>query len=256
MEILNELKRDNLKNLLAQGKRLDDRGFYEYRHVEVQKGVVPNAEGSALAHIGKTQVLCGVKFDIAKPFPDRPTEGVLSTGAELAPLAFSEFEPGPPSNESIELARVVDRGIRSANIIDLNSFYLEPEKALAIYVDLYVIDHGGNLIDTAALAAMAALNDTRMPKVEEGKIIHGEYAGKLPLKGQVVTCTFAKLDSSFLLDPVLDEEKSMDARITFATTPEHMCAAQKGGWGAFTKKDIMGLIDKSFEAGAKLRTLV
>jgi exosome complex component RRP42 len=256
MEILNELKRDNLRNLLSQGKRLDERGFFEYRPVEVRKGVVPNAEGSALGRIGKTQVLCGVKFDIAKPFPDRPEEGVLSTGAELAPLASSEFEPGPPSDESIELARVVDRGIRSANIVDLSKFYIEPEKVLAIYVDLYVIDHGGNLIDTAALAAMAALNDARMPKIEEGKIIRGEYAGKLDVKSQVVACTFAKLDNSLLLDPLVDEERSMDARITFATTPEHVCAAQKGGWGAFTKKDIIELIDKSFEAGAKLRALV
>lgn len=256
MESLNEIKRDTLSALLSQGKRSDGRGMHDYRRINVQPAISQNAEGSSLVSIGKSQVMAGIKFDVAKPFADRPTEGVLSTSADLLPLASHLFETGPPSDESIELARVVDRGIRSANIIDLNSFFIEEEKVLALYIDLYILDHDGNLIDAAALAAMSALLSARMPKIEAGKIIRGEFTGKLPVKEKVVACTFGKLGAKYFLDPSLDEEKGMDCRLTLATTPTHLCAAQKGGWGTITENDLMGMFDIAMEKGKQLRSLL
>jgi len=256
MESINEIKRDTLSALLASGKRGDSRGMYDYRTINVQPGILQNAEGSAMASIGKSQVMVGVKFDVAKPFADRPAEGVLSTGADLLPLASHLFETGPPSDEAIELARVVDRGIRSSNTIDLGSFFIEEEKVLALYLDIYVLDHDGNLIDCASLSAMAALLSSRMPKLEAGKIVRGEYAGRLPLKEKVVTSTFGKLGERTFLDPSLDEEKGMDCRLTLATTQSHLCAAQKGGWGTISERDLMGLLDIAMEKGKELRALL
>ena len=256
METINEIKRDTLSALLASGKRGDNRGMMDYRQISVQPAVLQNAEGSAMATIGRSQVMAGVKFDIAKPFADRPEEGVLSTSAELLPLASHLFETGPPSEESIELARVVDRGIRSSNTIDLKSFFIEEEKVLALYIDIYVLDHDGNLIDASALAAMSALLSTRMPKLENGKIIRGEYYGNLPLKEKVVTCTFGRLGGKAFLDPSLDEEKGMDCRLTIATTSQHVCAGQKGGWGSFPEKDLIELSDIAMRKGNDLRALL
>jgi len=256
VDTINEIKRDTLSALLAAGKRGDNRGMHEYRKISIQSAPLQNPDGSAIATIGKSQVMAGVKFDIATPFPDRPTEGVLSTSADLLPLASHLFETGPPSDESIELARVVDRGIRSANILDLNSFFLEEGKVMALYIDIFILDHDGNLIDASALAAMQALLSCRMPKVESGKIVRGEFVGKLPVKEKVVTCTFGKLGDRIFLDPALDEEKGMDARLTFATIPEHICAGQKGGWGSFSEKDVLELADMSLAKGNELRALL
>ena len=256
METINEIKRDTLSALLAAGKRGDSRGMHEYRKISIQPAPLQNADGSAIATIGRSQVMAGIKFDIATPFADRPTEGVLSTGCELSPLASHLFETGPPSDESIELARVVDRGIRSANIIDLTSFFLEEAKVMAIYIDIYVLDHDGNLIDASALAAMQALLSCRMPKVENAKIVRGEFAGKLPIGGKVVACTFGKMGDRIFLDPSLDEEKGMDARLTIATTPTHICAGQKGGWGSFSEKDLLELAEMAMKNGNTLRALL
>jgi exosome complex component RRP42 len=256
VESLNEIKRDTLSALLTAGQRADRRGMDEYRKIKVQKAPLQNPDGSALVSIGKSQVMAGVKFDIATPFADRPTEGVFSTSADFLPLASHLFETGPPGEDSIELARVVDRGIRSSNTIDLNSFFLAEGKVLALYVDIFILDHDGNLIDASALAAMSALLSARMPKVEDGKIIRGEFTGTLPIKDKVVTCTFGKLADKTFLDPSLDEEKGMDCRLTLATTPSHLCAAQKGGWGAFSEKEVMGLFDISMEKGKELRSLL
>jgi len=32
------------------------------------------------------------------------------------------------------------------------------------WIDIYVLNHGGNLVDASMLAALAALKDTRVPK--------------------------------------------------------------------------------------------
>ncbi|MBM3229801.1 exosome complex protein Rrp42 [Candidatus Parvarchaeota archaeon] len=243
-------------NLARQGKRLDGRGADQYREITLQKNAIPNAEGSALCQLGKTQVLAGIKFDIAKPYPDREDEGIFSTGAELVPLASPMFESGPPGEDAIELARVVDRGIRSSETLDLKSFFIQDEKVLALYLDLWVLDYGGNLIDCASLAAMEALLNTRMPKVEDCKIIRGESTGPLKLSSKVTTCTFVKIGSDYLLDPVLDEELAMDGRISFATTKSHVCAVQKSGWSATSAAEVSGLIDKSFAHGEALKSLL
>jgi exosome complex component RRP42 len=255
MEIQKELKHDALVSLLMQGKRADGRGMWDYRNVELVQSPLENAEGSAICRLGKTQVLAGVKVDLATPFPDRLEEGVFSTGAEFTPLGSHMFEPGPPSPAAIELARVVDRGIRSSECIGLKSLTIPDfkEKVIAVYLDLWIMDHDGNLFDAAALAGMAALMNTRMPKMEGNKIVRGEYSGMLNPSTTSVSCTFAKVGDSHLLDPTLDEQKGMDGQITIATTPQNVCAVQKSGWAGYTQKDILELVDISFKKGAELR---
>lgn len=256
MEILDEVKKDFVRDLIAKGKRPDERAFDQYRNIIIEKGAIPSAEGSARVHLGQTQVLVGIKMDVGTPFPDRPEEGVLSTNAELLPMASPSFEPGPPSPESIELARVVDRGIRSSNAIDLPSLFIEADKVRTVFVDIYVLDHDGNMFDAAALAAMAAIENCKVPKYEDGKLIRTEYEGPLKIGNRCVTTTFAKVGQALLADPSLDEEKAMDARITIATTPDYVCAVQKGCAGGFTKDELLSLIDASFAKGNELRSLL
>jgi exosome complex component RRP42 len=256
MEILDEIKKDYVTDLMKKNKRPDDRGFFDYRPCIVERGIFNSAEGSARVKLGKTQVVAGVKVDIGTPFKDRPEEGVLSTTAELLPLASPTFEPGPPDEGAIEIARIVDRGIRSSNTLDLTTLFIEKDKVWTVFVDIYVLDHDGNLIDASALAAMAALLDAKLPKLEGGQLIRTERIEKLKVGEKVVTCTFSKIDSHIVLDPGLDEEKAMSARLTIATTPEHVCAMQKGGRGAFTKDEVINLVDTSFEKGKELRKLL
>ncbi|VVB56723.1 Exosome complex component Rrp42 [uncultured archaeon] len=257
MEVQKELKHQQLMQLLAAGKRADGRSKHDYRDIQITRDVLGNAEGSALCTIGKTQVICGVKVSLATPFPDRPNEGVLSTGAEFTPLGSHLFEPGPPKVEAIELARVVDRGIRSANMVDLASLSIPgSSKVKAVYVDLWIADHDGNLFDAAMLAAVAALSKCRMPKIENEKIAFGEYAGNLPVSCLPVSCTFGAIGGQHLLDPTLDEEKGVDGLFVLATTPDFVCAAQKSGWMGYTQKDIMEFVDISFKKGAELRRLL
>ncbi|PIU09653.1 RNA-binding protein [Candidatus Micrarchaeota archaeon CG08_land_8_20_14_0_20_49_17] len=243
VEVLGAIKKETLKAFLVKQERFDGRKFDEYRPIEIQQNAAPNAEGSALVHLGKSQVLCGIKFGVGAPYADTPDEGVLSTMVELLPLASFTFEPGPPSPEAIELGRVVDRGIRSAKIIDMGKLKIDDEHVLMLYLDMYVLDHDGNLFDACTMAAMRALLDTQLPKVEEGKIIFGEHTGKLDVSGIVTTSTFAKIDGSLLLDPTLDEQLAMDTRLTIGVMGDKAVSMQKGLSGALTREELFQLLD-------------
>lgn len=255
MEILDELTKDYVQDLLKKGKRGDGRAAEQYRSIVIERNVLPFAEGSARVRLGNTQVLIGIKIGTGTPFADRPKEGILTVSAELLPLASPTFEPGPPNENSIELARVVDRGIRSSGCVDLESLFIKDGLVWAIYIDIYVLDADGNLIDASALAAAAALLNTRMPRYENDKVVR-EYAENLPVSQKVVSCTFAKIGSAIVLDPSLDEEKAMGSRLTVSTVPGCVCAMQKGGAGGFAQQELLQCIDKALAKGEEIRKLL
>ena len=113
-----QLLRAHLAELAEQNHRMDGRGQWESREIELQTNVLPNAEGSAMVTMGDTIVYAGVKFQIMTPYPDRPNQGGLMCSAEVRPVAGRNWEAGAPSPESIELGRVVDRGIREWQILN------------------------------------------------------------------------------------------------------------------------------------------
>jgi exosome complex component RRP42 len=253
--VMRQMRRDVLLNSLTKGVRYDGRAFDQFRPINIQKGVIKTSEGSALAEIGGTKVLASVKLDVATPFPDRPKEGVMISNAELLCSANPSFESGPPDENSIEFARVVDRALRSAEVVDTKTFFIEEGKVLALFVDLYVLDHTGNYMDAGTMAASAALLDAKMPKVEDGKIIRGEFTGPLNPKAVPISSTFVKLGDHWLIDPSYDEELAHDTRVTIATTKDHVCAMQKGR-GKMTKSELMTNIDIAFKKGQEIRDII
>jgi len=84
-------------------------------------------------------------------------------------MASPRFESGPPNEESIEVARVIDRGIRESGAIDTKKLLIEENLVWIVFIDVHVLDHDGNLIDAGGIASMAALLNTRLPKYEDGK---------------------------------------------------------------------------------------
>ncbi len=246
-----------IENLIKNGKRMDGRGTEDFREIKVEKNVIEQAEGSAMVRMGDTEVIVGVKMDVGDPFPDTPKEGVLICNTELSPLASSDFELGPPDEQSIELARIVDRGIRESNAIDREKLCIkEGEKVWMIFLDIYPINHGGNLIDASGLAAIAALSSAKMPKIEDDKVVHEEKKDPLPLAEKPIPVTFAQICGNLVIDPNLDEEKAMSGRITISTKENgNVCAMQKGG-NEISMENIEKALELSAKKGKELRKLI
>jgi exosome complex component RRP42 len=256
-EIVWELKKNTIKHIIKTGKRSDERGFEDYRKLEFSPNFVPKAEGSCLVKLGNTEVLVGVKMDITEPYPDTPEQGALSVGCELGPLASPLFSPGPPDEQSIEIARVVDRGIRESKMIDLDKLCITPEeKVWNVLIDIHPLDDCGNLIDAASFGAVRALLVSRFPKVEGDKIIYGEKTDPLPIRHIPVSTTFVKIDETILVDPAYEEEKVMSCRCTIVSDEEEkVCAIQKGGFGGFTTSEIDSMLEIAIKRGKDIRKL-
>ena len=253
-----EIDASLIRAMLRNGKRIDGRKFDEYREVYIKTGIVQQAEGSAEVRIGSTHVIAGIKMNIGTPYPDSTDKGVMSVSAEFIPFASPEFDSGPPSEEAIELARVVDRAIRESKMIAFEKLCIkENEHVWMVNIDIDILSDSGNLIDAASLAATAALMTAKMPIMEminEKPVINKEErSGNIPLTGVAVTTTFVKLGSVIVADPGLTEINAMDARLSIGTLNGKLCSMQKGGSVGLTIEEIEQMVDMALDKGDELR---
>lgn len=255
-----KIESKTITDLVANNRRIDERAPTDYRELKIEVGVIEKANGSAKIHLGKTKVLVGVKVELGDPFPDTPEDGILTVNAELVPLASPSFEPGPPDENSIELARVVDRGVRESKAIDLKRLCIEPgKKVFVVFVDIYVLDHDGNLIDASALGALAAILTAKMKDYEtrDGEVIYKDGLVPLPVQNYPIATTMGKIGSSLVIDPSLKEEQAMTARLTVTTEKNgNICAMQMAGLGEMSLDEVKKAIGMAVAKSSEMRTRV
>ena len=253
-EIVSELMRAHVYRLAQRGERVDGRGLDEPRKLTVERNYVKTAEGSARARLGNSDILVGIKMSTGTPYPDTPNSGVLSTSLELIPMASPTFEAGPPSPSAIELARVIDRGIRESKMVNTEKLCITPkEKVWIMFIDIHVLDYAGNLFDLGSYGSVAALASTTVPAKSQN--VGEDFP--LPVDHWPVSVTFAKIKDVILVDPNLEEERMADVRLT-VTTDENgdIRAMQKGLSGSFSLDEIKRCIETSQRIGRDLRPIL
>lgn len=261
-EVISNIDRDYVANLLDAGKRIDGRAFDECRNTEIEIDVVAaKAEGSALVRLGNTSVIAGVKVLLGEPYGDSPDKGVMMVTAELQPLASPLFELGPPKEPAIELARVVDRGVRESEMIDTAKLCIEPgKKVYMVFADIYPLEYDGNLIDASSLAVAAALHTTKFDeyKWEDGSAVATGKKLDLPIQNSAVEVTVSRIGRHLVIDPSLKEEMVQDCRLTMAVDKDDkLRAMQKGGGpGPLTLDEIESSITMAIERAQDLQKLV
>lgn len=227
------LTAQRIREYLAQGKRFDQRKLDEFRNLTIETGVSKNAEGSARVKLGKTEVLVGVKLDVTAPYADSANEGNLMVTAEFLTLSSPRLDLGPQPFESLELARVIDRGIRESHFIDLAGLCIkEGEKVWNVMIDIYTINDDGNLLDAAGIGAIAALKTAKIPEYNEetGKTNFGHWTEKnIPLsKKTPLSLTFYKVGNNIIVDPTKEEEDIIETRVTICSAEGIVYSLQKG----------------------------
>ncbi len=255
--VVETIRKAQLVELLAKGRRLDGRGLDEHRPIRVQTGVIQKANGSAMVSLGNTQILAGVKVATGTPFPDTPDQGLLVVNAEILPMSSPYAEPGPPSEEAIELARVVDRGVRESKMVDLTKLCLVKAKTVyTVFVDVNVMNVDGNLFDATSYAVVAALRTATMKKyvVKDDKVEATEETVPVPVERFPVSVTLARVGESLIVDPDAEEESAMDMRITITTDEDgNVCASQKGEASGILPQQVLQAADTSLRVGSQIR---
>jgi len=258
--VVETIRKGQMIELLSQGGRLDGRALDEHRPLTVQTGFIQKANGSAMVSLGHTQVLAGVKVATGTPFPDTPDKGLLVVNAEVLPLSSPYAEAGPPSEGAIELARVVDGGVRESEMVDLSTLCITPGKTVyTVFIDVNIMNVDGNLFDATSYAVVSALRTAKMPKYElvEDKIKASEQLVPVPVKKTPISVTMALIGESLIVDPTAEEEAAMDARITITTDDEgNVVAGQKGEPSTFSPEKIMQAVDTSIRLGREIRTTI
>jgi exosome complex component RRP42 len=249
--VISEIRKDFIYNLILKGERADGRNFDQYREISIERDVIKKAEGSALVKLGSSQVLVGIKMQPGEPFPDSPNRGVIITNAELVPLASPTFEPGPPNEIGIELARVVDRGVRESKAVDLEALCIVPGKQVwIIFIDVHILDDCGNILDAASLGAIAALLTTKVPASKFG--LGDDFI--LPVKDIPIATTAIEFNDVLMFEPDVDEETIANTKLTVITTANgDICGMQKSGTGVLKPEQIYRIVDIACEKAKEIR---
>lgn len=261
VNIISEVTKTKIYDLLKQNQRVDGRSFTEYRDIKITTDYISKANGSAMVSIGNTTVIAGVKSQVTTPFANSPNCGIIITNTELLAIASKSFEYGPPNKFAVEISRVVDRCIRESPLIDLEKLCIvESERVWKLYIDIYIIDYDGNIMDATSLATISALLTAQIPQasVVDGEVVvDEENTVKLPVKNLCCLTSIVKVNNSLLVDSTFDEEELMDASISVGFRSDGtLCAIQKCGLDSLSVSDVRNSINIAYNKSKELISIL
>ena len=109
-------------------------------------------------------VVAKVSAEVTVPYSDRPLDGIFNIVTELSPMASPAFEVNRPTETEVLLSRLLEKTVRRSGALDTESLCLVAgRKCWSVRVDVHVLSHDGNLIDSSCLAVVAALRHFRKP---------------------------------------------------------------------------------------------
>eukprot|EP00088_Acartia_fossae_P063516 TRINITY_DN7750_c0_g1_i1.p1 TRINITY_DN7750_c0_g1~~TRINITY_DN7750_c0_g1_i1.p1 ORF type:complete len:399 (+),score=69.71 TRINITY_DN7750_c0_g1_i1:41-1237(+) len=251
-----------LLEALWEGKRLDGRGCNEARSLDIVYGL---DWGSCQVTLGKTRVLSQVSCQVVEPMFSRPNEGVLQVNVDLTSLAAPKFESGRPSDDTVELNRLLERTLKESRCLDLESLCIvAEEKVWQIRLDISVINHEGNLFDVSSVAGLCALAHFRRPDVTlKGDVVTVHPLSErdpvpLGIHHHPVTTTFGMFqcqsgDTLTVLDPSLLEEEAMLGKMVLGVNGyREICTLHLAGQILVDKALVLRLANLAAEKSKKI----
>ncbi|XP_029409999.1 exosome complex component RRP45 isoform X2 [Nannospalax galili] len=235
---LSNCERRFLLRAIEEKKRLDGRQTYDYRNIRISFGT---DYGCCIVELGKTRVLGQVSCELVSPKLNRATEGILFFNLELSQMAAPAFEPGRQSDLLVKLNRLLERCLRNSKCIDTESLcVIAGEKVWQIRVDLHLLNHDGNIIDAASIAAIVALCHFRRPDVsvqgEEVTLYTPEERDPVPLSihHMPICVSFAFFQKGER------EERVMDGLLVIAMNKHReICTIQSSGGIMLLKDQVL-----------------
>lgn len=226
---LSEAEKVYIVHGVQEDLRVDGRGCEDYRCVEVETDVVSNTSGSARVKLGHTDILVGVKAEMGTPKLEKPNEGYLEFFVDCSANATPEFEGRGGDDLGTEIANTLYRIFNNKSSVDLRSLCISPrEHCWVLYVDVLLLECGGNLFDAISIAVKAALFNTRIPRV---RVLEDEEGAKdielsddpydcIRLSVENVPCivTLCKIGCRHVVDATLQEEACSLASLLVSVT--------------------------------------
>lgn len=244
--------------------RCDGRGCLEYRHIEMELGTAPNCSGSSHVRIANTDVLVGVKAEIAPPDPSSLDSGRIEFFVDLTANADPEFEGSGGDDLGQHIAGALTEAYFSRRFLDLTPLCIvKGQQVWVLYVDILILELGGSLYDAVSIAVKAALCDLRIPKLavtigEDGRpeiTVSDDPFAVEPLLIGNIPCfvTLSKIGSQFVVDVSQEEAECSTVNICCAVAPNgKMATTLKTGVGSIHPENLIEALQLSQEIGVSL----
>jgi len=191
--------------------RADGRNWDELRKVTIEKGVMKNAEGSALIEMGDTKVLCSATVEEkVPPFLRDTGKGWVTTEYAMLPRATTErvrrdSVRGRIGGRSHEIQRIIGRALRA--VIDLDKL---GERSITIDCDVLQADGGTR---TASITgAFVALSEAVLFLSTEGLVEDN------PIKDFIAAVSVGIIDNKLALDFDYEQDSHAEVDMNVAMT--------------------------------------
>lgn len=232
--------------------------------MELELDIVTHANGSARVRLANTDILVGVKTEIDVPKPEKPDEGKIEFFVDCSANATPEFEGKGGEDLATEISNFLSTSFNSGLSFDLKSLCILKEiQCWKLYVDILILECGGNLFDAVSLAVKAALHNTMVPRVEtmamDGGNVDLQLSGdpydcwRLDIKNVPCLVTLTKIGEHLIVDPTAEEENCSMASLVLAVTEDgRINSLSKTSVGSFHPHTLTEGLKVGTEVGIRL----
>ncbi|KYR00615.1 putative exosome complex exonuclease [Tieghemostelium lacteum] len=245
-ENLSKNERDFVLESLDKSQRIDGRGMFDIRGIEITFG---KSYGMVEVQLGKTRVYTAITYEIVEPKPERPNEGFYIFNTNISPMSNVLVDPSRPNQSSeSELGRIIEKGLKESRAIDTEALcIISGSKVWSIKVSIHVLDDCGNILDCASISVITALVHFRKPDItvigNEATVHPMDEREPVPLSihHSPISITFGFFPNNVMVvDPYTKEESVMDGKISFLVNiHKEICGIQKSSGTSTTIPQVI-----------------
>ncbi|XP_017778507.1 PREDICTED: exosome complex component RRP42 [Nicrophorus vespilloides] len=238
-----EAEKTFILHSVEENFRIDGRQRGDYRPMELETNIVAPSFGSARLRLANTDVLVSVKLEIDSPTLEQPKLGKIEFFVDCSANATPDFEGRGGDNLATEISNCLSSAYKSSTAFDAGKLcILKGSKCWKLYVDILLLECGGNLYDAVSLAVKAALWDTRIPLVKsvvvDGNKVDMEVSDelfdceRLDVTGAPIMVTVCKIGDQCIVDPTTAEEHCSGGSVVVAVSKSNFSTILQTGGGS------------------------
>ncbi|KAF0700250.1 Aste57867_9205 [Aphanomyces stellatus] len=245
---------------LESGVRPDARKLMQPRPVSINW----TQAGACLVKLGASCALASVKLAVGTPALATPDQGELDLQVLFTGVCASKFSTQRTTDEAQSLSSYLTRTLLGTKCVDLRDCCIEQGKcAWKLLVEITFLDHDGNAMDTALLAAMSVLSKLTIPaiSISPDSIVSlaadQSVQAPFPLHQTLISTTFGEFGPHLLVDPTAHEETILSSSFTILFTAEgNFGGVYKAGGQPLAGATLHACIQVAKERSAQIALLM
>ncbi|CAI4221543.1 unnamed protein product [Auanema sp. JU1783] len=211
------------------GFRNDGRGCEDFRPIIVERGALSSTDGSARVRLDTTDILVGVKCDLQFFEDGLVPDSRLRFSVDCSANASPQFEGKGGDLFAEDIVSMLEAVYDNSYILpDIKKLQVSPNHCWIIYVDIVILQYGGNIADACSIGTIAALNNTQICVVNPRPADANRMTIELPDSGETwslnieklpILITVSKVGTANIVDCCTNEEACVKSALVIGVSP-------------------------------------